>query len=124
MNQVKAQILPPFMGLDQDGRVGDIKLTKHTNISEIPLHVEQFSVKKWRLAERLFNNQCCKGNIHTGSDRKGKKPSLEDDTELEEDITQALRSKCFEPHIGHLSPGIQHKEDEPLGWFEDQWDWQ
>ena len=41
----------------------------------------------------------------------------------EEGISQAwassLRIKGFEPHIGHPSPEVKHKEDKPT-WFENQ----
>ena len=35
--------------------------------------------------------------------------------------TPTLGSEQFEPHFGHPSPDVQHREESPLGWLECQW---
>ena len=87
--------------------------------------MEQFSLKtNWSLAERLVCNQGEKkdlmGCVWREENQSGRELRPWEGTQKKREITQAeilpasLGSECFEPHVVHLSPGVQCQEDESL----------
>ena len=86
------------------------------NMSEIHLHVEQFSLKtNWRLVDSCEAKAV--GKIHTESDRNGREtvrlgpPSQRETSEEKWNYKVLERSKVFDPHVGHPGPGVQHQEN-------------
>lgn len=102
------------------------------NTSENTSHVEQFLLKtNWRLTERLFYKQPCEER-HTEVQQEGRRRKWLKTHGPSRGHRRGGLSLAQEPslgkeglmtHIGHLSPGVQHPEDECSQlWFENQWD--
>ena len=91
------------------------------NTPKLQLHIEQLFLRTtWRLAERLFYNEGRKEKVQW--DRRGREAIWLDPTALvgdpeEEDevasLGSLLKEQGFQPHVGHLSPGVQRQEVAP-----------
>lgn len=88
------------------------------NTPKLQLHVEQLFLRTtWRLAEWLFYNEGYKEKTQTEKrSHLVRTHSPVGDPEEEGKVTNLWslsKEQGFQPHIGHLSPGVQHQEVEP-----------
>lgn len=117
----KTEEISALRGENQDGGVGGWG-TPASNTSKIHHYVKQFSMKiNWILAERLLYNQDWKRDPHVIRE-KGKRSNQIRTCPQRRDLRRKVRLHRYrsflerepsELHIGHHSPGVLHREEEP-----------